>query len=72
MASLPRGAFEFKGQLRQDEEADAAAGYFPSRHCSHGELPLSGLASPAAQGWQGPPSGPLYPTLQMQSVRDSL
>eukprot|EP00961_Rhodomonas_salina_P100652 1353884-Rhodomonas_salina.1 len=38
----------------------------PGEHAEHGADPAVSLNVPAAHAVQGPPSGPRYPTLQVQ------
>ena len=45
---------------------------FPASHKVQGSDPLAGLYLPATQAVHGPPSGPVYPGLQVQSVILSL
>ena len=38
----------------------------PARHCVHAAVPVLALNLPASQGLHGPPSGPVWPLLQVQ------
>ena len=61
--ALPSGDVESGGHSWQ-EAAPCWAAKVPSRHQTHAPGPDPFLNFPAAQGTQGPPSGPVYPALQ--------
>ena len=50
------------------ETCATAVEYDPARHKAQACEPLTSLNDPAAHGLHGPPSGPVYPAVQMQSV----
>eukprot|EP00961_Rhodomonas_salina_P275891 3726950-Rhodomonas_salina.1 len=46
----------------------AASFFVPGGHARQERDPDWGVYFPASQTWQGPPSGPVYPSLQVQSA----
>jgi hypothetical protein len=67
---LPTDEVEPAGQTRHDAAAVAAsvAEYVPAPQSVHSEEPVSLLYFPAMHAEQTPPSGPVYPMLQVQPV----
>jgi len=66
---LPAAALEFTAQSVQ--VLDVAAGvveYWPTRQLVHEALPAAILYFPASHAVHVPPSSPVYPGLQIQSV----
>ena len=45
---------------------------FPRGHCEQGAEPIVSLNFPASHAMQGFPSGPVYPTMQVQLLRAPL
>ena len=74
IAVLKPGELELPGHARQVTAAVAAAvpEYVPAPQFSHSALPLAILYVPATQAEHGPPSGPVYPALQVQAVAAEL
>jgi len=73
-ALVPASEYDPAGHVWQVAAAVAAdeAEYVPTPHDVHPTLPVAILYVPAAHGEQTPPSGPVYPTLQVQSATASL
>jgi hypothetical protein len=71
---LPATETAFVLQETQVAAAVAAdeAEYVPTPQDVHPTLPVAILYVPAAHGEQTPPSGPVYPALQVQSATASL
>ena len=64
---LPAGDGASAGQLLHTEEPIAAE-YLPAMQSVHASLPRAVLYFPATHAKHVPPSGPVYPVLQIQAV----
>lgn len=64
---LPAGEFEFGGQGVQAPTPSAAL-YVPTRQALQGPLPAPNLYFPAGHPVHVPPSGPVYPALQVHKL----
>jgi hypothetical protein len=73
-AALLAGELEFDGQSMHVEFAEApiAVEYVPAAQSEQVAAPLNTLYFPAAHAVHGPPSGPVDPALQVQSVEAAL
>jgi len=69
-ASLELGELELPGHVTQ--VATDEVEYVPTPQDVHPTLPLAILYVPTPHGEQTPPSGPVYPALQVQSTTASL
>jgi hypothetical protein len=70
-AVLPAGELEFDGQPRHIPEVAVAptlAEYLPAAQSEQVAFPVNALYFPATHTAHGPPSGPVYPALQVQLV----
>jgi hypothetical protein len=69
-AELPAGELERDGQEPQysDPIAPTAVPRYPALQSVHAADPVVTLCFPATHAVHGPPSGPVYPWLQMQRV----
>jgi len=68
-SSLDSGEFEFTGHdWHTSATAPTAVEYCAAKQLLHGALPLCVLYLPATQAAHSPPSGPVNPALQVQSV----
>lgn len=65
---LPAGEFEKDAHSLHPSDA-AAAEYFPVAQDAHAAEPVAFLKLPMAHAVHGPPSAPVYPALQTQSLR---
>jgi hypothetical protein len=74
MASLELGELELPGHVTQAAAAVAPveSEYVPTPQDVHPALPLAILYIPTPHIKHGPPSGPVYPALQVQSATASL
>ena len=70
-ASLPATELEFAGQFSQELAATALEN-LPASQSLHADDPNPVLCLPGVHATQGPPSEPVYPALQRQSVSSSL
>ena len=69
-AALPAGELEFDGQALHVElaEAPTAVEYVPAPQSVHAADPVKALYLSGMHAAHVPPSGPEYPTLQVQFV----
>ena len=67
---LALGELEFAVHVRQVDSSVAPTvdEYFPAAQSVHAALPVPILYLPAAHAEHTPPSGPVYPTLQVQAA----
>jgi hypothetical protein len=66
MCELPAGASEKGAQVKQNDIPEALE-YVPALQICGLADPIVSLKVPGTQAVQGPPLGPVYPTLQKQS-----
>jgi hypothetical protein len=72
-SSLAAGALEFAGHVwHTSDVAPTVVEYSPSKQSVHEASPVTSLYFPATQSEHGPPSAPVAPALQRQSVGSSL
>ena len=70
--SLSGGESDWSGQSLQWLAAVGRLPYVPCWHDKQLDVPLACLNVPGRHSRHGPPSGPVYPGLQMQSKRETL